>query len=182
MRKIGIVCLILGALIAVVNGALRQTDWFAAESAAARSEQAEWVVSFFWAGLATAAFGLLFFFLSFRSAERDAVQDGCLPRHEEPATWICPSCGMENAADTAVCLNCRASDYLGPEPGDEDWAPDPALFTPDAAPDGAEATRRTRAASARTGRGSTADATVRYAPTEERPGDDGAFYRAPKEL
>ena len=58
MRKIGIVCAALGAVIALALGIVRHTDWFALEQVRSTSEAKEFVISFFWAGAALCVVGV----------------------------------------------------------------------------------------------------------------------------
>lgn len=104
MRKIGIVCAVIGLLVVIATAVLQRADWFAAERGG-MSERVEWVVSLFWAGLVLALFGIVFFALSFHTQEEEASFDDYLPP-ETP----------------------QAPQPREPEPGDEDWAPDPRLF------------------------------------------------------
>ena len=92
MRKIGLATFLSGVLLAALFYLLRQSDWFAAETARGMSDFAELVESAFWAALLVVFFGIFLLLLSLRPTQSP-------PENEAPApllrTWICPACGGE---------------------------------------------------------------------------------------
>lgn len=118
MRKIGIFCAILGAALAAVLGLIRNTDWFASESAMMMSEPVEFVVSFFWASVALAAVGLILIVRSTYIREEEVTFEDYLPQEEPTETvelvWICPRCGNENPDEALFCTECGFQDGTDP--------------------------------------------------------------------
>lgn len=113
MRKIGIVCAGLGAVIALILGLLQKTTWFALEQVRAMSETEEFVVSFFWAAVALAVFGLILIVRSTYVADSEATFEDYLPeteQAEEELIWVCPRCGQENPDEATFCINCGWED------------------------------------------------------------------------
>ena len=126
MRKIGIVCMVLGALIALATGMMQRADWFLAERAASRlSEHVEWVVSCFWAGLALAGLGLVFLIRSFLVREEEATFADYLPEQAGQSGWVCPRCGSLNDAGAPACGGCGLA-----APQAESAYPQPAESAP----------------------------------------------------
>ena len=124
MRKIGIVCAILGALTALGLGYLQTTAWFAAQVLKPMSEAEEFVVSFFWAGILLGIVGLVLVVRSTYVHDDEATFEDYLPAAEaagEELIWICPRCGTENPDEAAFCTNCGWQDGTSP---DEDPDPD----------------------------------------------------------
>lgn len=103
MRKIGLATFLSGVLLAALFYLLRQTDWFAAETARGMSDFAELVESAFWAALLVVFFGIFLLLLSLRPTQNP-------PENEAPApllrTWICPACGGENPESGLRCTVC----------------------------------------------------------------------------
>ena len=112
MRKIGIVCTALGAVLALALGLLRKTAWFAQEQVRAMSETEEFVVSFFWAAVALAVVGLILIVCSTYHKDEEATFDDYLPQEEEEGelVWVCPRCGTENPDAAAFCRECGWED------------------------------------------------------------------------
>ena len=113
MRKIGIVCAAVGAVLALILGFVQKTNWFALEQVRAMSETEEFVVSFFWAAVALAVFGLVLIVRSTYVQDTEATFEDYLPEKEqedEELIWVCPRCGQENPDEAAFCTNCGWED------------------------------------------------------------------------
>ena len=114
MRKLGIICAAVGLTLALALGFLRTTAWFAAERAQALSEPAEFVVSFFWAGVVLFVVGLILIVRSTYKSDEEATFEDYLPQAEPPQEteliWICPNCGTENPDEAEFCAGCGWQD------------------------------------------------------------------------
>lgn len=116
VRKIGLVCALLGAMISAATGLIQRTAWFAAEQARALSETEEFVVSFFWAGLVLLLVGLILFARSFVVKDEEASFEDYLPQEEaEELVWVCPRCGTENPDEARFCTECGWQDGDDPD-------------------------------------------------------------------
>lgn len=124
MRKIGIVCAVLGAVIAAALGIVRGTDWFALEQVRSMSEAKEFVISFFWAGCALCVVGLILIVRSTYVKDEEASFEDYLPEAEPEGEliWVCPQCGNENPDAARFCEKCGWQDGTAPmeeEPTEE---------------------------------------------------------------
>ena len=112
MRRIGIVCAILGAVLVVGLVVVQRTAWFADEATYRLSEPVEWIRSGFWASIVLTALGLLLFGCSFRKPREPAAEP--LPETELPADdaaqWetplCCAYCGQPLSPNAAFCRAC----------------------------------------------------------------------------
>lgn len=106
MRKIGIICAVLGAVLAGALAGLTQTAWFAAEHAKAMSELEEWVIGGLWAGAVLCLLGLLLLLRSAHARDEDATFKDYLPEDATAGTRICAGCGTPLASDVFTCPAC----------------------------------------------------------------------------
>ena len=120
MRKIGIVCALLGAGLAVAMLFLRQTPWYADEAAHRMSEPVEWIISSFWAAVVLGLLGITLFSCSFRREKAPPpVIPEPTPVPEEPSepapARYCRVCGTLLSPDGVFCPTCgEAADDGGP--------------------------------------------------------------------
>lgn len=126
MRKIGVVCAGVGAVIALILGFVQKSTWFSLEQVRAMSEAEEFVVAFFWAAVALAVVGLILIVRSTYVHDSEATFEDYLPENkaEDELIWVCPRCGYENADASAFCVNCGWEDGTAleaPDADDDNW-------------------------------------------------------------